>query len=112
MSVIAIQSEGFEPLIAKHPLVFLDFWAPWCAPCVSFSKTYHEIAASYPKVVFAQINIQDSPALSDALEVRSIPYLMVIKQGIAIYAESGSMPASRLRELVEQALAVEVNKEA
>jgi thioredoxin 1 len=108
MNVIAIQSEAFEALIAEHELVFLDFWAPWCAPCVSFSKVYHETAQCYPNVVFAQINIEESPELADSLEIRSIPYLMVIKQGVVIYAESGSMPKSRLDELIEQALVVEV----
>jgi thioredoxin 1 len=108
MSVIAIQSDAFEPLIAQHALVFLDFWAPWCAPCMAFSKVYKDIAARYPDVVFAQLNIEESPELADSLEIRSIPYLMVIKQGIAIYAESGSMPASRLQELVDQALTVKM----
>ncbi len=75
---------------------------------MAFSKVYKDIATRYPEVVFAQLNIQDSPELADSLEIRSIPYLMVIKQGIAIYAESGSMPASRLQELVEQAKTVEV----
>lgn len=108
MDVRAIQSEAFEAFIAEHELVFLDFWAPWCAPCVSFSAVYHEVAQRYPAVMFAQINIEESPQLADSLEIRSIPYLMVIKQGVVIYAESGSMPKSRLEELVEQALVVEV----
>ena len=108
MSVVAIQSEEFETCIATHDLVFLDFWAPWCAPCLAFSKVYHEVAQSYPSLLFAEMNIEESPDLADSLSIRSIPYLMVFKHQIAIYAESGSMPASRLRELVEQARIVEV----
>ena len=108
MSVISIVSDDFEKCIESNEIVFLDFWAPWCAPCAAFSKVYHEVAKSYPKLTFATINIDESPSLADSLEVRSIPYLMVFKQQVAIYAEAGSMPASRLKELAEQAISVEV----
>lgn len=111
MSVIhSLTSETFEDCIQKHPLVFLDFWAHWCAPCLAFAKVYEEVAAKYPDIFFAKLNIEESPALPDSLEIRSIPHLLIIKNGIVIYSESGSMPASRLAELVEQALAVEVDK--
>lgn len=109
MSIIQIKSEEFEPLIAQHPLVFLDFWAQWCSPCLAFSKVYEAVSADYPDIVFAKLNVEESPELSASMEVRSIPHLLIIKNSIVIYSESGSMPATRLRELAEQAIQVDVS---
>lgn len=106
MNLIEIKSDAFDTLIEENPLVFIDFWAPWCAPCLSFAKIYEAIAASYPNIIFAKINVEDSPELSQALEIRSIPHLLIIKDKVIIYSESGSMPKARLSELVEQAIHV------
>jgi thioredoxin 1 len=108
--VMAIQSADFENLIEQHDIVFLDFWAPWCAPCLHFSKVYEQIAQDFKQITFAQLNIEESPELPQSFEIQSIPYLMVIKQGVVIFAESGSMPASRLKELAEQAILVNLEK--
>lgn len=104
MSISNICSEEFETFIQAHELIFLDFWAPWCAPCLAFAKVYEEVAKKYPAIVFAKLNIEESPALSDSLEIRTIPHLLIIKKGVVIYSESGSMPVSRLCELADQAL--------
>lgn len=104
-----IDSDAFDTFIKQHEIVFLDFWAPWCAPCQAFKKTYEKVAKAYPQICFAQINIEASPALSESLEIRSIPFLMVIKHEIVIYAESGSMPLARLKELADQALTVTID---
>ncbi len=109
MSVIQIKSEDFEPLVTEHSLVFLDFWAPWCAPCLAFSKVYEAVSETYPDIVFAKLNVEESPELSTSLEVRSIPHLLIIKKSMIIYSESGSMPSARLKELAEKAIQVDVS---
>ena len=103
MNLVNIKSEQFESLIAQNQIMFLDFWAPWCAPCVAFAKVYESVATLYPDILFAKLNMDESPALAESLEIRSIPHLLVIKNSVVIYSESGSMPVSRLKELVEQA---------
>ena len=106
--VHAISQTDFEPLINENELVFVDFWAVWCAPCKQFATIYERVAASYPDIVFAKINIETESDLAETFNIRSIPHLMVFKQGIAIYSEAGSMPESTLKELVQQELAVDV----
>ncbi len=108
-TIQAIQTDTFESLLEKTPLLFVDFWASWCAPCKQFAHIYEQVASKYPNICFASVNIEKETALADLFQIRSIPHLMVFKQGIAIYSESGSMPESTLLELVEQALDADVS---
>lgn len=105
----AIQSETFEALLQENTILFVDFWAPWCSPCKQFSVIYERVAEAYPLITFGSVNIEQETELADIFQIRSIPHLMVFKQGIAIYSESGSMPESTLKELAEQALKVDVS---
>lgn len=105
----AIKADTFESLLQENPIVFIDFWAAWCAPCKQFAHIYEHVASKYPNICFASVNIEEETELSDLFQIRSIPHLMVFKQGIAIYSESGSMPESTLLELVEQALIADVS---
>jgi len=97
-------------LIQLHPILFIDFWAPWCHPCLQFEEIYAKTAELYPSIVFSKINIKQSPDLAELFEIRSIPHLMVFKQGIAIYSDSGSIPYSTLKDLAEQALTADVSQ--
>lgn len=105
-----ITEATFESCIRDNDIVIFDFWAAWCAPCKQFSQVYERVAEHYKTVMFAKINIEEESSLADVFHIRSIPHLMVFKQGIVIYSEAGSMPESTLKELVEQALAADVSK--
>lgn len=109
-SIKAVKSEQFEALIRDNEIVMVDFWAVWCAPCRQFAHVYEKVAQQYEKVVFAKVNIEEEHDLAEAFQIRSIPHVMVFKQGIAIYSEAGSMPESTLKELVEQAINADVSE--
>ena len=107
--VVPVRAEDFEALLAEKDIVFADFWAPWCVPCKQFKDVYEQVSAQYPNITFISINIEHESELATLFELQSIPHLMVFKQGIAIYSESGTVPESTLKELAEQALAVDMN---
>ncbi len=109
MAIMELTDNNFEGIIKKHNIVFVDFWAEWCVPCKSFGQTYAEVAANYPDIVFGKVDIDQQSELSAAFNVRSIPMLIVLKNEIAIFMESGAMPASALVDLVEQAQLVDVS---
>ncbi|MDX2346640.1 MAG: thioredoxin domain-containing protein [Legionella sp.] len=108
--VIALDTHNFEQTIMDESIVFVDFWATWCAPCTQFAVIYERVAAAYKNILFAKVDIEKAPELSEMFEIRSIPHLMAFKDGIAIYSDSGSVPESVLKELVEQALTADVSE--
>lgn len=110
MSSEAITSEQFEAIIKDNELVFVDFWAEWCAPCKQFSMVYEQISEQFPFIKFVKVNIEEQQALADFFEIRSIPHLMIFKEGIVVYSNAGSMPESALRELAQQALKVDISE--
>jgi thioredoxin 1 len=108
--VHAMTSGEFESTIESHDIVFIDFWAKWCAPCRQFASVYEAVAAKHSSIFFAKIDIETEEEIASAFQIRSIPHLMVFKKGIAIYSEPGSMQQSALDDLVTQALAADVSQ--
>lgn len=108
MSAHDLKKETFEDFIEKNEIVFVDFWAEWCAPCKVFATIFEQVAVENTEIAFAKINIEKEEELAEIFNIRSIPHLMVFKQGIAIYSESGTMPESILKELVAQAKEADV----
>lgn len=105
-----ITSDEFEGLLQKHQILFIDFWAEWCEPCKVFGKIYEQVAIQQPDIQFAKINVEEAVELAQIFQIRSIPHLMVFKQGLAIYSEVGSMPQTTLNELVQQARNADISK--
>ncbi|ARG97409.1 thioredoxin family protein [Legionella micdadei] len=110
MSTYTLEFGQFDELLKKDEIVFIDFWAEWCAPCKQFGIVYERVAEQNPTIKFAKVNIEKEVEFADQLQIRSIPHLMIFKQGILIYSESGAMPESMLKDLVRQAIEVDVSE--
>jgi thioredoxin 1 len=104
-----LSSDAFELFINENEIVFIDYWAEWCAPCKQFAKVYEKVSDQFPMIRFVKVNIEEQQELADFFEIRSIPHLMVFKEGIVIYSDAGSMPESTLKELAQQALDADVS---
>lgn len=110
MPTCLLSSDQFDEFLKKNEIVFIDFWAAWCAPCLQFATVYERVADQNPTIKFAKVNIEQETELADSLEIRSIPHLMIFKQEILIYSEAGAMPESVLNDLVQQAMSVDVSE--
>jgi thioredoxin len=109
MATIALTQANFDQVIANNTLVFVDFWAMWCGPCLAFAPIYEQVAQKFPDILFAKVDIEAEPELAADFNIRSIPQLLVIKKKIVIFAEAGLLPATALIDLVEQGKAIDVS---
>lgn len=76
-------ADNFDAAVAQSPLpVLIDFWAPWCGPCIALNPTLDAVAELYAdRLKVVKVNVDDHKALGDRFGVRGIPALFVLKQG-------------------------------
>jgi len=109
-STVEITEQNFDDTIGKGGIVLLDWWAGWCAPCRAFAPTFEASAEQHPDIVFGKVDTEAQPALSAGFQVRSIPTLMVFKDGILIFSQPGMLPSHVLEDLIIQARALDMDE--
>ena len=100
MAVRNLTASDFDLAMADG-LCVVDFWAAWCGPCRNFAPTYEAAAEANPDIVFGKVDTEAQQDLAAAFQIRSIPTIAVIREGVMVFRESGALPASALNQVIE-----------
>lgn len=109
MATKNLTAAEFTEATSGEGIVLVDFWASWCGPCMRFGPVYERVSDKHPDVVFAKVDTEAEPALSKEFDIRSIPTLMAIRDGVLVYLQAGAMPESALESLIKQVQALDMD---
>lgn len=103
---IELDESNFDHVIVNSEIpVIVDFWAPWCGPCKMMAPIFNEVSQKYPlKALFVKVNTEQHQNLGAKYQIRSIPTLIVYKNGIEVKRVSGALDPLKLSSLVNEQL--------
>jgi thioredoxin 1 len=110
MAVVNLKTEDFEKFVQENPMIVLDFWAEWCGPCKMFGPIFEKVAEQHDDVAFAKVNVEEEQQLAAMFQVRSIPTVAFMRDGIVVYAQPGMVPEDMLEEGIQQMKALDMDK--
>ena len=97
--------KNFDEVMASNKVVFLDFWATWCGPCMVMDPIVEKLAAKYSgKAAFGKVNVDEEMNVSSRFQVFSIPTFMIFKNGQPMDAAIGAVGESSLERLITSAI--------
>ncbi|SBT54397.1 thioredoxin [Micromonospora narathiwatensis] len=102
MATVELTTANFEEVTERDGIVLLDFWADWCGPCKRFAPVYERSSEKHPDIVFGKVDTEAQQELGAKFNIRSIPTVMAIKDGVIVFAQPGALPESALENLIEQ----------
>jgi thioredoxin len=103
-----LTDETFAATAGSPGLTVIDFWAAWCGPCRAMAPQFEKAAELRPQYRFANVDVDAEPALASRFQIRSIPTLIVLRDGEPVAAQAGVIPANALVEALDRIATAEI----
>jgi thioredoxin 1 len=102
-NIMHVQQGDWQNVESSTKPVLVDFWAEWCAPCRLLAPTFERLAATYgDEISFAKVNVDELPELAGQYGIRSIPTLLLLREGKVVEELVGARPFDDLARVLDR----------
>ncbi|MDY6050486.1 MAG: thioredoxin [Corynebacterium sp.] len=110
MATIDVTEANFNDTISQEGIVLVDAWASWCGPCRAFAPVFNQVSEAHPEATFAKLDTEANQNLAAGLQIQAIPTLMIFRDGILLFRQSGALPEAALEDLMGQVEALDMDE--
>lgn len=103
MATVKLTKKNFKKTIEDNDFVIVDFWAPWCEPCIEFTPLFEAASEKNKDIIFGMVDIEADPEIGEYFQVDKIPGLLIIREQAGIHTQIGQIGDSALDEIIKWA---------